>query len=60
LAEHLFNLSEDHQRIANQVIKYLYLSQYLAIEFNDSAVDSAINSDSFDLQIASDAAFADD
>jgi hypothetical protein len=54
LAEFLFNPSEYHQKVANQVIEYLYSTRYLAIEFNDSY------SNSFDLQIASDAAFADD
>jgi hypothetical protein len=34
LAEHLLNPTEDHHRIADRVISYLYATRYLAIQFS--------------------------
>jgi hypothetical protein len=55
LSEFLFNPSENHQKVANQIIEYLYSTRYQALEFNGNS-----SSDDLDLQISSDAAFADD
>ena len=55
LAEHLLNPSQEHQMLAERLIKYLYTTRYLAIQFDGS--DGPIESQ---LRIATDAAFADD
>lgn len=62
LAEHLLNPSDFHQEIANKVIKYLYPTRFLAIQFNGNPSLAIKIEQSLipDLKIASDAAFADD
>ncbi|KAJ3454408.1 hypothetical protein MRS44_018302 [Fusarium solani] len=76
LAESLLNPSDRHQQAANQLIEYLFATRHLAIQFNGrdpyprtTAGPSGSNGplaaqvsqgSSPDLQIASDAAFADD
>ena len=58
LAEFLLNPSPAHLKAANRLIKYLYDTRYLAIEYSSNQLDSSEPEPEF--RCSTDAAFADD